>query len=247
MNRTQLVTYINTLLNCSTFKDYAPNGLQVEGQSDIQHIVTGVTASKALLEAALDLHADTILVHHGYFWRGEPAEIVGQKRQRLEILLKNNINLLAYHLPLDAHPEFGNNAQLAKRWGLTIDGYFGDQQLGCLSHNTPQPLENLLNTIEQTLQRKALLIGDRNKIINTIAWCSGGAQSYLHAAQHSGADVFITGEISEHCVHFCREMDIAYIAAGHHATEKYGVENLGKHLADKYGLKHHFIDIENPV
>lgn len=247
MNREKILTYINTLLNCQNYKDYAPNGLQVEGNPQIKRLITGVTASKALLEAALDLHADSILVHHGYFWRGESPEIVGQKRQRLEILLKNNINLLAYHLPLDAHPEFGNNAQLAKRLGFSIEANFGEQNLGCIGSTTPQSLASLGAHLEKNLNRKPLLIGEPTQQISRIAWCSGGAQSYLQAAQLANADAFITGEISEHCVHFSREMNIAYIAAGHHATERYGVEALGTHLATEFGIEHHFIDIENPV
>ncbi|MFO7579559.1 Nif3-like dinuclear metal center hexameric protein [Nitrosomonas halophila] len=248
MQQNALEQYLNDLLNTCQFQDYCPNGLQVEGRAMVHTIVSGVTASQALLEAAVARQADAVLVHHGYFWRGEEMRLRGIKRHRLATLLKHNINLYAYHLPLDAHPELGNNAQLGMKLHITEDGCFGEQNLvrhGHLAERTS--LQALNDTLERVLGRKPLTIGDASKPVKRIAWCTGAAQGYFEAAIALGVDAYITGEISEQNVHAARESGIAYIAAGHHATERYGVQALGEHLAHKFGIIHHFIDIDNPV
>ena len=248
MHRDELENHLNQLLDISHFHDYCPNGLQVEGRHHIHTIVSGVTASLDLLQAAVAAKADAILVHHGYFWRGEDARITGMKSRRIALLMNNGINLFAYHLPLDAHPQFGNNALLGKKLGLIETGRFGDQDIavqGELAQATP--LDALGEKISRTLLRKPMMIGDPGKIIRRIAWCTGAAQSYFEAAILQGVDAFITGEISEQTVHAARESDVAFIAAGHHATERYGVQALGDHTAQKFGIRHQFIDIDNPV
>ena len=244
----ELTHYTQQLMQAERFKDYCPNGLQIEGRHEVRKIVTGVTASMALLEAAHEANADLILVHHGYFWRNEDARIVGIKRNRIAYLMKHDLNLMAYHLPLDAHPEFGNNIQLGKRLGLDAISYAGDENLVAYAElAAPMKLHDFLHKIEQSLNRSALLIGDPNKIVRNVAWCTGAAQSYIENAAALGADVFISGEISEQTTHQALEMDIAYVAAGHHATERYGIQALGEHLAAKFNLVHEFIDINNPV
>ena len=243
-----LLDYTGQLLEAARFRDYCPNGLQVEGRSRIHTLVSGVSASQALLEAAAEAGADTILVHHGWFWKNDEARVVGIRRQRLKFLLEREINLIAYHLPLDAHPQLGNNAQLAQRLGFNIEGWFGEQQIGAYGTlQTPVVLQALCTNVEQTLQRKPLAIGEPQHEIRRIAWCSGGAQNYLAQAIELGVDAFLTGEVSEHTVHLARESGVAFIAAGHHATERYGVQALGEHLAAQFSLTHHFLDIDNPV
>ena len=240
--------YLNTLLQPERFSDYCPNGLQVEGKQEINKIVTGVTASMALLQAAAEAKADAILVHHGYFWRGEVLPITGIKKSRIQFLLQHNINLFAYHLPLDAHVELGNNVMLAKQLGLTITGRAGDKEMLLLAElNQPQTLQNLVETIARKLQRTPQVIGDLNKPIKHIVLCTGAAQGYIEQAVAVGADVYISGEISEQTVHVARESGMSYISAGHHATERYGIQALGEHLAQKFDFEHEFIDIDNPV
>jgi len=244
----ELIHYTQQLMHVERFKDYCPNGLQVEGRQNIGKIVSGVTASMALLEAAHKANADLVLVHHGYFWRNEDARVVGMKRNRLAYLLKNDLNLMAYHLPLDAHAEFGNNVQLGKLLGLNAVDYAGDESLVAYAElETPVTLDDFLLRIESSLQRTPMLVGDRSRLIKKVAWCTGAAQSYIEAAEALGADVFISGEISEQTTHQALEMGVAYVAAGHHATERYGVKALGAHLADRFNLEHEFIDIDNPV
>ncbi|HEY9268688.1 MAG TPA: Nif3-like dinuclear metal center hexameric protein [Methylotenera sp.] len=244
----ELIHYTQQLMHVERFKDYCPNGLQVEGRQEIQKIVSGVTASMALLEAAHKAGADLILVHHGYFWRNEDARIVGIKRNRIAYLMKNDLNLVAYHLPLDAHAEFGNNVQLGKLLGLNAVDYAGDEDLVAYAElEAPITLNELLLRIESCLQRSPVSIGDGNKQIKKVAWCTGAAQSYIETAAALGADVFISGEISEQTTHQALEMGVAYVAAGHHATERYGVKALGEHLASRFNLEHEFIDINNPV
>ncbi len=244
----ELAHYTQQLMQAERFKDYCPNGLQIEGRQVIRKIVTGVTASMALLEAAYAAGADLILVHHGYFWRNEDARIIGIKRNRIGYLMKHDLNLMAYHLPLDAHPELGNNVQLGRRLGLNAVYYTGDENLVAYAELAePVKLGDFLQKIEHSLQRTALLIGDSNKMVSNVAWCTGAAQSYIEHAAALGADVFISGEISEQTTHQALEMGIAYVAAGHHATERYGVQALGEHLAAKFGLEHEFVDINNPV
>ena len=240
--------YLNTLLQPERFSDYCPNGLQVEGKQEINKIVTGVTASMALLQAAHKANADAVLVHHGYFWRGEALPIIGIKKRRIQFLLQHDINLFAYHLPLDAHAELGNNVMLAKRLGLTVTGRAGDKDMLLLAElNQPQTLQALVETIARKLQRTPQVIGDLSQPIKRIALCTGAAQAYIEQAVEAGADVYISGEISEQTVHVARESGMSYISAGHHATERYGIQALGAHLAQKFDLQHQFIDIDNPV
>jgi len=248
MHRNELENYLNQLLDVSSFQDYCPNGLQVEGRDEIGKIVTGVTASMALLEAAVVHGADTVLVHHGYFWRGEDARITGMKARRIKLLMNHKINLFAYHLPLDCHLEFGNNTQLAKRLEFIETERFGEQNLivrGKLT--TPMSLHVLGKKISQVLAREPLIIGDADQTIQQIAWCTGAAQGFIDAAIIQGVDAYLTGEISEQTVHAARESGVSFIAAGHHATERYGVQALGEHLALTFAVEHQFIDIDNPV
>ena len=246
-----LNAYLDELLQPHLFEDYCPNGLQVQGSQTIKTIVTGVTACQALLDAAVAKNADAILVHHGYFWRGESATITGIKYRRIKQLLDNNINLFTYHLPLDAHAEHGNNVQLAKLLGFSITGRLPSNQETDLvftgvgeSTYTGDALSQLLN---EKLGRKPLHIAAEKPAIKTIAWCTGAAQSYIEMAANAGADAYITGEVSEPTVHFAREQNIHFYAAGHHATERYGIKCLGDHLAAQFGVEHFFIDIDNPV
>ena len=243
-----LNNYLNTLLQPERFSDYCPNGLQVEGKQEINKIVTGVTASMALLQAAHRANADAVLVHHGYFWRGEALPITGIKKRRIQFLLQHDINLFAYHLPLDAHTELGNNVMLAKKLGLQITGRAGEKEMLLLAElKSPQPLQSLVNLIETKLNRKPQVIGDMNKPIQKIALCTGAAQGYIEQAAAAGVDAYISGEISEQTVHVAIESGVSYISAGHHATERYGIQALGEHLAQKFDLQHEFIDIDNPV
>jgi dinuclear metal center YbgI/SA1388 family protein len=247
MQRSELVVYLNDYLRIADFNDYAPNGLQVEGREMVSTIVTGVTACQALIDAAIALQADAILVHHGYFWKNEPAQIVGFKQKRIKALLTHDINLLGYHLPLDQHSVLGNNALLGKLWGLEdiTPGLVGLVRLGRL----PQAcsIDEFEQLVSRTLQRPVLhLPGGKNRI-QTVAWCSGGAQNYIDQAIAWQADVYISGEVSEQTTHLAKECGIHYFAAGHHATERLGIKALGEHIAEKFNLQCHFIDIANPV
>jgi dinuclear metal center YbgI/SA1388 family protein len=250
VSRVDLAKYLAETLNLTQYRDYCPNGLQVEGRAEISTLITGVTASQALLQAAVEAGADAILVHHGYFWRGEDARVVGPKHNRLKLLLTHDINLFAYHLPLDSHPELGNNAQLAQQLGLLANGRFGDDSLGWLGTVADPAVKTageLAQLIERKLGRQPTLIGDPAQALGQIAWCTGAAQNFLGDAIAAGASAYISGEISEPTVHLARESGVAYLAAGHHATERYGVQALGRHLAERFGLQHRFIDIDNPV
>jgi len=243
-----VTTFINELLEIDKFKDYAPNGLQVEGEEKLTKILTGVSATHALIEAAIERKADAILVHHGWFWDKEDPRIIGMKYRRLKLLIEHDISLLGYHLPLDAHPELGNNAQLAKRLGIHVEGAMDEQGVGNFGR-LPEyiSLEELGEKIEESLKRKPLLVSAGDHAIRRVAWCSGGAQSWIDKAVELGVDAFISGEISEHTVHIARESGVHYIAAGHHATERYGVRALGEHVAAKFGLLCEFVDINNPA
>ena len=248
MKREELTRYLDTLLEVARYRDYCPNGLQVEGRDEIGHIVAGVTASQALVDAAIERRADALLVHHGWFWRGEDGRVTGVRKARLQSLLRHDINLIGYHLPLDGHPELGNNAQLASRLGWVVDGHFGEQDIGWHGHVAESMmLDELTRQIGNELKRTPLVIGNGAKAIRHIAWCSGGAQSYFEQALALGVDAFVSGEISEQHVHLARESGVAYIAAGHHATERFGVQALVRHLADEFGLEGEFVDIDNPV
>lgn len=246
-----LLDYTNRLLSIDSFADYCPNGLQVEGRVKVTRLVSGVTASMELIEAAIDARADAIVVHHGYFWKGEDACVTGMKRARLQRLLGTDTSLLAYHLPLDAHPELGNNAQLAEQLGFQRQGTFGNDAglTLALYGSLPQPLTAaaLCGLIDERLGRMPLHVPGRQSSIQTVGWCTGAAQSYIDAAVGQGLDAFISGEISEQTVHVARECGIHYFAAGHHATERYGVRALGEHLAGQFDIEHRFIDIDNPV
>ena len=248
MKRDDLVSYLDELLEAARFKDYCPNGLQVEGAPEIRRIVAGVTANQALVDKAIAQQADAILVHHGWFWRGEDGRVTGVRKKRLQALLKHDINLIAYHLPLDAHAELGNNAQLAKMLGWIVEGRFGEQNIaghGRLAE--PLVLSDLASQIDARLQRKALVIGEAEQTIKRVAWCSGGAQSYFEAAIALGVDAFISGEISESCVHLARESGVAYLAAGHHATERYGIRALAAQVTERFALLGGFVEIDSPV
>ena len=255
MLRNDVEKYLNTLLKPEKIKDFCPNGLQIQGNEKVSHIVTGVSATKALIDKAIALRADTILVHHGYFWKNESAVIRGMKYQRIKALLEHNINLFAYHLPLDIHPELGNNAQLAKLLAIDniqalelgnpvsvpVKGQFKQEHTG----------SSLATLISAKLNRACLHITPEgvaeNKPIKSVAWCTGGGQGYIELAAEQGIDAFISGEASEQTTHVAKEMGIHFFAAGHHATERYGVKALGEHLSDELGLTVDFIDIDNPV
>lgn len=246
MQRAELTEYLNDYLEIANFKDYAPNGLQVEGKSEIKTIVTGVTACQALLDKAVELKADAILVHHGYFWKSEPEVITGFKQKRIKTLLINDINLYGYHLPLDAHNELGNNVLLGKLWGLTEPSEpkdlvrFGELQEAI-------PMSEFKEIVDKSLKRESLWLEGGPKMVKRIAWCSGGAQGYIDKAIELKADVFISGEVSEQTTHLAKECGVHYLAAGHHATERLGIKALGEHLASKFSLNCHFVDIQNPV
>jgi len=251
ISRTKLLSYLDSTLAPSKIKDYCPNGLQVEGTDSIAKVVTGVTASQALVDAAIAANADALLVHHGYFWKGESQVITSLKRNRIKALLDANINLIAYHLPLDIHPTLGNNAQLAKLLGivnmrgLEVGNPVSVPVRGELAQ--AQTVAQLSQTIEQQLDRKPLVEGCPDKEIKTVAWCTGGGQGFIEQAGELGIDAFISGEVSEQTIHLAREYDIAFFAAGHHATERYGVKALGEHLENELSLEVQFIDIDNPA
>lgn len=248
---TELVNYTHSLLAVDRFQDYCPNGLQIEGRAEVRRLVCGVTACQALVDAAVAAKADALLVHHGYFWKGEAAPITGIKMRRIKALLDAGISLLAWHLPLDAHPEWGNNAQLGERLGLITTGPFPVQDNAAVGLQgrlaEPQSADSFAKRIESVLGRRPLHVAPNERWIKTIAWCSGGAQSYIEAAADAGVDAYLSGEVSEQTFHLAHERDIHFFAAGHHASERYGVQALGQHLACKFDLESEFIDILNPV
>lgn len=244
----ELENYTGQLLEVERFRDYCPNGLQVEGKGEVRKLVSGVTASLDLLKAAVEAGADAVLVHHGWFWKGEDARIVGVKRARLEWLLRHDISLLAFHLPLDAHPQLGNNAQLAARLGFETEGNFGEQGIAVHGRlRSALPLGGLVARVADVMARPPLVIGKENQPVGRVAWCSGGGQDYFEEAVQLGVNVFLSGEISEQHVHLARETGVAFIAAGHHATERYGVQALGEHLAEQFGIEHRYIEIPSPA
>ena len=247
IDRQGLQASLDALLQPDRFKDYCPNGLQVEGKQDVQKIVSGVTASLALIESAVAAGADAIFVHHGLFWRGHDGRIVGWLRQRLGLLMEHNVNLFAYHLPLDAHAELGNNAQLGQLLGFQASGRFGEQELGWTGNTEFFSAQLLANHVESVLGHSVVLVPGRGGPVRRLAWCTGGAQGYFEAAIAAGADAFITGEISEPQMHLARECGVAYLACGHHATERYGAPAIAAHVAAQFGLEHEFIDIDNPA
>jgi dinuclear metal center YbgI/SA1388 family protein len=247
----QLLTLLNSILKPEKIKDYCPNGLQVQGKKTIKKLVTGVSASQALIDQAILLDADAILVHHGYFWKGESPCLTGMKKNRIRSLLINDINLYAYHLPLDIHSELGNNAQLAKLLGIV--------DISPLETNNPQSVvmqgrfstnispTQLFDRLEHQLNRLPLHEPAQKQQIKTVAWCTGGGQSYIELAAENGIDAFITGEVSEQTIHTAREMNIHFYAAGHHATERYGVKALGEFLQNELNITTEFVDVHNPA
>lgn len=248
MKRDELARYLDETLESARFRDYCPNGLQVEGRAEVLRIVAGVTASQALIEAAIERKADALLVHHGWFWKGEDGRITGLRKARISRLLAHDINLFAYHLPLDAHAELGNNAQLAARLGWVAEARFGEQDIAWIGRPaSPLTAGELAQSVAVKLHRTPQLVGDPSRPIRRLAWCSGGAQGYFEQAIALGVDAYISGEISEQTVHLARESGVAYLAAGHHATERFGAEALAQHLAGKFGLACEFVDIDNPV
>ena len=250
VERNLLLQEIEQFLNVNAISDYCPNGLQVEGKAQIKRIVSGVTASQALIDAAIELQADAILVHHGYFWKGEDQRVIGMKQRRIKALLTHDINLLAYHLPLDVHPEVGNNVQLAQRLGLTVTGSLepgNPRSVGLIGAlDAPLSAKDFAARIESVLGR-APLVFDQHKPIQSVAWCTGGAQGYIEQAIAAGVDAYLTGEVSERTFHEAQENGISFFAAGHHATERYGVQALGEWLVKRFGIEHHYVECDNPV
>jgi dinuclear metal center YbgI/SA1388 family protein len=253
--RETLLQNFNALLQPERFKDYGPNGLQVEGKPEIGKIVSGVTASRALIEAAIDARADAIFVHHGLFWRGQDGRVTGWMKERLRLLLAHDINLYAYHLPLDAHPELGNNARLGARLGLRGQAAFGESQLGWLGERADGGAfadaralaDHVASCLGVADGRGVTLVDGGRTQLRKMAWCTGGAQGYFEAAIAAGADAYLTGEISEPQAHYARECGVAYLACGHHATERDGAPAVAAHVATQLGLEHEFIDIDNPA
>jgi dinuclear metal center YbgI/SA1388 family protein len=250
-HRPELLQAFDALLAPERFKDYGPNGLQVEGREEIRRLLSGVTASRALIEAAIAHGADAIFVHHGLFWRGQDGRVTGWMKQRLALLLAHDINLFAYHLPLDAHPELGNNAQLGQHLGLQASGRFGEQDLGFLGERADGTAfgdsEALAQHVGAVLGRPVTCVAGAGGPIRRIGWCTGGAQSYFEAAIAAGAQAFLTGEISEPQAHYARECGVTFIACGHHASERYGAPAVAAHVAQQLGIEHVFVDIENPA
>ena len=249
--RSALLAAFNTEMQPERFKDYGPNGLQVEGKGAIGKLVSGVTASRALIDAAIGAGADAIFVHHGLFWRGQDGTVTGWMKERLKRLLAHDINLFAYHLPLDAHPMLGNNAQLGQRLGLTAVRHFGEQDLGFLGQRLDGELfadaDVLQWQLEHVLNKPVIKVGQAREAIEKVAWCTGGAQGYFESAIAAGAQAFITGEISEPQAHLARECGVVFYACGHHATERYGAPAMAGHVAAQLGIAHEFIDIDNPA
>ena len=244
--RSAIEAHLEMLLQPGAFKDYGPNGLQVEGAHAVRHIVSGVTASLAFIDAAIAAGADTLIVHHGLFWRGQDGRLTGWLAQRVRRLMTANVNLFAYHLPLDAHAELGNNAQLGKRLGLVADARFGEQALGFIGP-ADQSLATLTQTVQTQLNRTPVVVPGDGRPLRRVAWCTGGAQGYFEAAIAAGADAFLTGEISEPQAHLARETGVAFLACGHHATERYGAPAVAAQVATQFGLAHRFVEVDNPA
>jgi len=242
-----LLSSLAQLLSADEYKDYCPNGLQVEGRAQVRKIVCGVSANLALIKQAIERKADAVLVHHGWFW--QPKEpVVGYYKERMRCLLLNDISLIAYHLPLDGHPELGNNAQLARLAGWRTEGRFGAQNIGFIGQlEKPVSASQMCKKLEELLSRKPLLVGNTRKRIKMIAWCSGGAQGMLEQAVELGVDAYVSGEISEYNPHVAAESNVAYIAAGHHATERFGIQALGNYISERFPVLCEFIDIDNPA
>ncbi len=244
----EIERYCNLELQVAQFEDYAPNGLQIDGGQEVARLVSGVTASQALIDAAVEVKADAILVHHGYFWKGEPQPLTGIKGRRIRTLMQHGISLLAYHLPLDAHLDMGNNRLLGDCLGLVEQQ--SPQGKGMVWQGTlPESMsgDEFVRLIEERLNRKPLFLSGGDSSIQRVAWCSGGAQGYLPLAAELGVDAYISGEVSEQSCHLAKELKVHYFAAGHHATERFGVNELGNRLADMFNVEHIPLDIPNPV
>ncbi len=244
-----LEAYCSELLKAEAFDDYCPNGLQVEAGTEVRRIVSGVTASQALIDAAIEAGADALLVHHGYFWKGEPAALTGIKARRIGALFRQGLSLLAYHLPLDAHPEVGNNCQLGQRLGFSSARCLQESPGLLWGVELEQSITaaEITARIKQGLGREPLHVPAAGAAVRRIGWCTGAAQGHIEEAAALGLDAFISGEISEQTVHLARELGVHFFAAGHHATERFGVMALGEHLAQRFGLEHRFVDIANPA
>ncbi|TAH49676.1 MAG: Nif3-like dinuclear metal center hexameric protein [Betaproteobacteria bacterium] len=251
MQLRELHEYLDALLEASRLKDYCPNGLQVEGRPEVRHVLCGVTASQALVDLAVRDGYDAVIVHHGYFWRGEDGRITGMRKRRLQALLANDVSLIAYHLPLDVHAELGNNAQFARVMGWAGEGRFADQDLGWFGRPAAAPGTETAGAIARSLAarlgREPMLVGDAERAVHRVAWCTGAAQDYFEQAIAAGADLYVSGEISEQTVHLARESGVPYVAAGHHATERYGIRAVAQHLCEACGLTADFVDLPNPV
>ena len=251
MLRDELIQRMDTLLEPSAFKDYTVNGLQIEGRRDVFKVMTGVTACQLLLDEAVSWGADMVLVHHGFFWQREPSAIVGMRQRRISTLIKHDINLVAYHLPLDAHADLGNNAQLGAdmAWYRThvLDGPVGRGLVWFGRTAKPMDHDALAAQLEARLGRAPLVIQGHQRPIRAIAWCTGAAHDMIELAWQQGADAFVSGEVSERTTHLARELGVSYFAAGHHATERAGIRELGNWLAQDTGVEHRFVDIDNPV
>ena len=248
-DRKDIERCLQDLLQPDSFKDYGPNGLQVEGRQEVRRIASGVTASLAFIDAAISAGADTLLVHHGLFWRGQDGRLTGWLAARVRRLMAADLNLFAYHLPLDAHPELGNNAQLGRRLGLQADARFGEQALGFIAPacDGMDSAARLAAVVREQLGRDPVLVAGDGRPLRRVAWCTGGAQGFFEAAIAAGADAFLTGEISEPQAHLARETGVAFLACGHHASERYGAPAVAAHVAAQFGLEHSFIEIENPA
>ncbi|MBI4986064.1 MAG: Nif3-like dinuclear metal center hexameric protein [Rhodocyclales bacterium] len=248
MRRDELRSYLDNLLEAERFRDYCPNGLQVEGRDEVRRVVCGVSASQDLLAAAVARGADAVLVHHGWFWKSEDGRITGHRKKRLATLLAHDISLFGYHLPLDAHGELGNNVQLARRMGWSVTGRFAEQDIGFVgAPRTVAPAAAVAAELAAVLGRTPMLVGDGSRQVARIAWCSGGAQDYFERALATAPDLYVSGEISENTFHLARESGVPYIAAGHHATERYGVMALAQHLREHCGLDCEYVELDNPV
>ncbi|MCG6860043.1 MAG: Nif3-like dinuclear metal center hexameric protein [Chromatiaceae bacterium] len=240
--------YCEGLLACAEFEDYCPNGLQLEGDRPVRLLVSGVTASLALIDAAITQGADAILVHHGLFWKGEPSCLVGMRGRRVRALMRSGLSLYAYHLPLDAHPELGNNRQLAHVLGIVDAGPARTRGLVWRGRlRCHMDAVELASEVARVLKRQPLCVAAHERPIESLAWSTGAAQGFIEEAAGLGVDAYLSGEISEQTTHQARELGLSYFAAGHHATERYGVRALGAHLAERFGIEHRFLDIDNPV
>lgn len=250
-NLSEIVRWCDQFLQSQQFKDYCPNGLQIEGKAEVETVVSSVTASLQAIEQALDVKADMLLVHHGYFWKGEPAPLTGIKGRRIKQLMQADISLLAYHLPLDAHPEIGNNACLAQRLGIEITGALNPQDhfpignIGRLAQ--PMTAQQFAQLLTERLGQTPICISTQQRPIQKIGFCTGAAQDFLSQAAMQGCDAYLSGEVSERTFHEAQEYGIHYFAAGHHATERYGVQSLAERLVQQFHLKHRYVELDNPI